>query len=101
MRRTSDLQRASVLADAERDTREAELRRSTALLREAEAQLVAATGVPDGDRHGGGWGGAGPRPPHRRGGRNHAASRLDIAVARREAQVEPDGVPDGWPPAAA
>jgi HlyD family secretion protein len=46
-RRTADLQRAGVRADAERDTREAELRRAASLLREAEAQLAAATDVPE------------------------------------------------------
>ncbi len=45
MRRTADLQRAGVRADAERDTREAEMRRAASLLREAEAQLAAATNV--------------------------------------------------------
>jgi HlyD family secretion protein len=45
MRRTAELQRAGVRANAERDTREAEQRRAASLLREAEAQLAAATDI--------------------------------------------------------
>ncbi|HEV2602979.1 MAG TPA: HlyD family efflux transporter periplasmic adaptor subunit [Microvirga sp.] len=45
MSRTTDLQRTGVRTDADRDTRQAELRRAQALLREAEANLAATTSV--------------------------------------------------------